>query len=101
MDEREIITLYDDQDEKTEFEVLGIVTVEDNQYAILLPLEEVEEEEDLAYIFRIETDENGDDVLTEVEDDEEFENVREAWEAISDGDFDDYDDYEDEDDEED
>lgn len=97
MDEREIITLYDENGVQTEFEVLGVVNVEEKEYAILLPLEE-EESEDLAYIFRLDTDENGDDILTEVDDDAEFENVRDAWEAFCDGDFEDYEeeDFEDE-----
>ena len=99
MDERETITLYDENDEQTEFEVLGVVNVEETEYAILLPLDD-EENEDMAYIFRIDTNEDGDDVLTEVEDDSEFENVRDAWEAFCDGDFDLYDEEDLEEDEE-
>lgn len=99
MDEREIITLYDEEGDQTEFEVLGIINVEEKEYAILLPLED-EENEDLAYIFRIDMDENGDDILTEVEDDAEFENVRDAWEAFCDGDFEMYDEEDIEDEEE-
>ncbi|HHW03477.1 MAG TPA: DUF1292 domain-containing protein [Thermoanaerobacterales bacterium] len=87
MDEKELITLYDEDGKETEFEVLGIVNVEDNDYAILVPLDEENEEEE-AYIFRIDTDENGEEVLTEVEDDDEFEAVREAWEALCEGDYD-------------
>jgi uncharacterized protein YrzB (UPF0473 family) len=87
MEERETITLYDENGQETEFEVLGVVSVEENDYAILLPLDEEEEEEDNAYIFRIDTDENGEELLTEVENDEEFQKVKEAWETICEGDF--------------
>lgn len=85
MDERETITLYDEEGKASEFEVLGVVTVEDNDYAILIPMDE--EDEETAYIFRIDTDEDGDEVLTVVEDDEEFEKVKEAWEALCEEDF--------------
>ncbi|AYO30736.1 MAG: hypothetical protein PWR06_1968 [Thermoanaerobacteraceae bacterium] len=88
MDEKETITLYDEDGQETEFEVLGVVNVEDNDYAILVPLDESESEDEEAYIFRIDADENGEEVLTEVEDDDEFEAVREAWEAICEGDYD-------------
>lgn len=96
MEEKETITLYDEDGQETEFEVLGIVNVEDNDYAILVPLDEDENEGEEAYIFRIDTDENGDEVLMEVEDDNEFEAVRGAWEAISEGDYDIEDDYDEE-----
>jgi uncharacterized protein YrzB (UPF0473 family) len=95
MDERETITLYDEEGQETEFEVLGVVNVEDNDYAILVPLDEDGEQ---AYIFRIDADENGEEVLTEVEDDDEFEKVKEAWEAVSAGDFDIVDEADDEED---
>jgi|SRR5690554_4553211 len=79
MDDRETITLLDESGEQAEFEVLGVITVEDSDYAILVP---IEDDDDQAYIFRIDTDENGEEVLSQVEDDEEFEMVREAWETL-------------------
>ncbi|MCG0276400.1 MAG: DUF1292 domain-containing protein [Thermosediminibacteraceae bacterium] len=84
-DERETITLYDEEGNATEFEVIGVVSVEDNDYAILMPLDE--EDEETAYIFRIDTEEDGEEVLTVVEDDEEFEKVKEAWEALCEEEF--------------
>ena len=81
MDDRETITLLDENGEETEFEVLGVITVEDIDYAILIPIDE-DEDEDQAYIFRIDIDENGEEVLSEVEDDEEFEMVKDAWETL-------------------
>ena len=103
MNDPETITLLDESGEETEFEVLGVITVEDTDYAILIPIyedEEEEEEEDQAYIFRIDTDENGEEVLSEVEDDEEFEMVKDAWETLCEDELElDEDDYFDEDDE--
>ncbi|HHV17611.1 MAG TPA: DUF1292 domain-containing protein [Thermoanaerobacterales bacterium] len=99
MDDRETITLLDESGEETEFEVLGVVAVEDINYAILIPVDE-DEEEDQAYIFRIDTDENGEEVLSEVDDDEEFEIVKDAWETLCENELElDYEDDFDEDDE--
>jgi len=79
MEDRETITLLGENGEEAEFEVLGVITVEDSDYAILVP---IEEDDDQAYIFRIDADENGDEILSQVEDDEEFEMVCEAWETL-------------------
>lgn len=91
MDDMEIITLYDEDGEETEFEVLGVINLEDKDYYILTPVDEADEEDAQAYIFRADTDENGEDILVEVEDDDEFKTVSEAWEAICEGGFDDLD----------
>ncbi|GAQ26102.1 MULTISPECIES: DUF1292 domain-containing protein [Tepidanaerobacter] len=84
MEEFETITLLDENGEETVFEILGVINVEDTDYAILSPLieDEEDEEEGEAYIFRIDVDEEGNEVLFEVEDDEEFEMVRDAWEML-------------------
>ena len=52
--------------------MLGIVTVEDIDYAVLIPLDD-----DQTYIFRIDTDEMVRSSIR-VEDDEEFNIVKEA-----------------------
>ncbi|AEE91574.1 conserved protein of unknown function [Tepidanaerobacter acetatoxydans Re1] len=101
MDELETITLLDENGEEAVFEVLGVVNVEDTDYAILIPIseEDEDEEEEEAYIFRVDTDENGEEVLSEVEDDGEFEMVKDAWETLcvdefeldDEDDFDEYD----------
>ncbi|MDD4568807.1 MAG: DUF1292 domain-containing protein [Tepidanaerobacteraceae bacterium] len=85
MDERETITLLDESGQETEFEVLGVINVEDIDYAVLIP---IDDDEDQAYIFRIDSDEDGEEVLSEVEDDEEFDMVKKAWEALCEDDFD-------------
>ncbi len=97
MDELETITLLDENGEEAVFEVLGVVNVEDTDYAILIPISEEEEAEAEAYIFRVDTDENGEEVLSEVEDDGEFEMVKDAWETLCVDEFelDDEDDFDD------
>ena len=48
-------------------------------YSILAPLDEEDEE---AYIFRVEEDENGEMVLEAIDDDEEYEMVVETYETL-------------------
>lgn len=75
----ELIILTDEDGNEHEFSLIDVIEVDDNQYAILLPVEEEEEGE--AVIFRIE-EEDGEDILVDIESDDEFERVVEAWEEI-------------------
>ncbi|MDF2592728.1 MAG: hypothetical protein K0S75_2194 [Clostridia bacterium] len=85
-DEMDIILLYDEDGNETEFEVVATLELDENEYAILLPrdderdpdAEEVEE----AYILRIEQDDDGEDVLVGIEDEEELNAVIEAYEEL-------------------
>jgi uncharacterized protein YrzB (UPF0473 family) len=67
-----IVNLIDEQGNEIQFEIILTLEAEGKEYAILMPLEDNEDEE--ALIFRIDTDEEG-DILTPLEDDEEYENV--------------------------
>jgi uncharacterized protein YrzB (UPF0473 family) len=88
MHEREdTITLIDEDGEEQDFFIVDELTVEGNKYAVLLSLEEeesVEDEEDegeaviLKYVF----DEEGNEILADIEDDEEWEKVANAWEEM-------------------
>lgn len=83
--EEERITLTDEDGHEHEFTVLDVIEVDDREYAILVPAEEEEEltEADAeAVIFRLETDEDGEEVLVDVDDDEEFNRVARAWEEM-------------------
>lgn len=87
-EEENIVVLTDDEGVDHEFEVLEIMELDDAQYAILLPIlgeDEVEEEEE-AIILKIETDENGEEYLCDIEDDEEWEMVAQAWQEGPNGD---------------
>lgn len=92
--EHDYITLVLDDGEEVECQVIGTFEVEDIEYIALLP-EDVEE----VYIYRFSEDENGID-LKNIEDDEEFEIVKEAFYALF-GDDEYYDDYDEEYDDED
>lgn len=83
MEERDnVITLVDEQGQEQDFEVIMTLEISDNEYAILLPLDDNEEED--AYVFKIVNGDNEDYTLVAVDDDEEYENVVAAYEAVMD-----------------
>ncbi len=83
-DEDEIITLTDDDGKEHEFVVVDVIEVSNKEYAILLPIDADEEEEAEAVILRLEKDADGDDVLTDIESEEEWEQVAQAYEELLD-----------------
>lgn len=88
----DIIYLTLDDDTELECEVLGIFEVEDKEYIALLPLDE-EDADVLLYQYEEINDEEFN--LAQIEDEEEFELVSEAFNALfleDDFEFDDYDD---------
>lgn len=75
----EKITLIDEAGEEVEFDVITKLDIEENEYVIVVP----SGEEDLdAIALKIEKDEEGNDLLVPVEDENEFEMISEAYEAI-------------------
>lgn len=85
MEENEnIVTLIDENDEEKDFEIIMTLEMEGKEYTILMPLEEEEQEEEEAYVFRIENQGVGEDdfVLVSIEDDEEYQKVVDAYESI-------------------
>jgi uncharacterized protein YrzB (UPF0473 family) len=85
-EEMDIILLYDEDGNESEFEVVATLEVEENEYAILLPRDDSRdpeaEEVDEAYVLRIEQDENGEDILTGIDDENELNMVIEAYEEL-------------------
>lgn len=81
-EDEEVIVLTDEDGNEHEFTIVQVIKVDEKDYAILLPLHG-EEDADEAVILRIDQEE-GEDVLVEIENEEEFERVAEAWEEILD-----------------
>lgn len=77
--DEDLITLLDEDGVEHEFSLVEVLEVEDRRYAILQPVPGGEESE-TAVIFRME-----DDTLITIEDDAEFERVRQAFEAGDEG----------------
>ena len=80
----QIIETVDENGNKVSFELLDIVTVEDIEYALLIPVEKSEnEEENEVLVMRLKKD--GEDFTFEaIEDDEEFDKVAQYIEEIED-----------------
>ena len=75
----ETILLNDEEGNEIEFDVLTKLDIEDKEYVIVAPTGE----EDIdAIALRIDKDAEGNDILVTIEDDEEFEMISEAYEAI-------------------
>ena len=77
---KDIITLELDDNTTLECEVLDFLEVDDQEYVFLYPLKEEEDGEVLAY--RYDEDEEGNPILGNIESEEEFEKVAEAYDAL-------------------
>ncbi len=83
--EDEVITLVDEDGKEHQFALLDVIEVDENEYAILIPAGEGDDEEvDEAVILRMEEDADGNEVLVDIEDESEFERVATAWEELLD-----------------
>ncbi len=81
--DEEIVVLTDEDGNEHEYTIVQVLKVDGKDYAVLLPVEPENEDDEAAVILRIDQ-EDGEDVLAEIEDDEEFERVAEAWEELLD-----------------
>ncbi|WP_423219565.1 DUF1292 domain-containing protein [Fervidicella metallireducens] len=72
-----VVVLTDENGVETKFEVITALEVDGKEYFVLYP---VDSEEDDAVVFRLDTNEDGEEMLAEIEDDEEFEKVAQAYE---------------------
>ncbi|MGV8981376.1 DUF1292 domain-containing protein [Clostridium sp.] len=79
MEENKIISMMDEDGEKVDFELVEIIELDENKYALLAP---IGEEED-AFVYKIETVEGKEQYIA-VEDEEEFERVLEEYESTFD-----------------
>jgi uncharacterized protein YrzB (UPF0473 family) len=79
MEENKIITMIDEDGEKVDFELIEIIELDENKYALLAPIGD----EDDAYVYKIE-EVDGKPQYIAVEDEEEFERVLEEYESTFD-----------------
>lgn len=80
--DEDVIVLTDEEGNEHEFTIVQVITVDEKDYAVLLPIHDGEEDEE-AVIMRID-EENGEEVLVEIDSEEEFERVADAWEEMLD-----------------
>ncbi|NMC56987.1 MAG: DUF1292 domain-containing protein, partial [Eubacteriaceae bacterium] len=74
MDENKKIVLLNEEGKEEEFIVLDVLEIEEVEYVIANPVADME----YSVVFRIDN-ENGEEVLTLVDDDEELETVSDAY----------------------
>jgi uncharacterized protein YrzB (UPF0473 family) len=83
-----ILVLVDEEGEEHEFELLAELEVEGQNYRVLVPLEEEEEPDEESevevVILKVVYDEEGNEFLGDIEDDEEWEKVADAWQELVD-----------------
>lgn len=78
----EFITLLDEDGVEHQFEVEAILEVDEEKYAVLIPMDDDYIDSNEAVIMRFGTDENGEEVLFDIESDEEWDNVADAYDEI-------------------
>jgi len=76
MEENKIITMVDEDGEKVDFELIEIIELDENKYALLAPIGE----EDDAFVYKIELVDDKEQYIS-VEDEEEFARVLEEYES--------------------
>lgn len=82
--EETTVTLTLDDDSTLECVVLNIFTAGDKEYIALLPMEGPAAEEGEVYLYRYMEDEDGQPDLENIEDDDEFERVSDAFDEMLD-----------------
>ncbi len=84
-----ILILIDEEGEEHEFELLAELEIEDEKYRVLVPFDDEEADEDEeefeVVILKVVLDEEGNEFLSDIEDDEEWERVADAWQELAEG----------------
>lgn len=78
------VTLTLDDDTELECLVLTIFPAGDKEYIALLPMDSAEDEEGEVYLYRYEEDAEGTPSLSNIEDDDEYEIVADAFDELLD-----------------
>lgn len=85
-DDFSILVLVDDEGVEHQFELLAELEIEDDKYRVLVPIDEDEEEDEDAeveiVILKVVYDEDGNELLADIDDDEEWEMVADAWQEL-------------------
>ena len=82
-----MMVLVDDEGEEHEFQLLAELEIEGETYRVLMPLAEEEDEDedtDFIVILKVVYDDEGNELMSEIEDDEELDMVLEAWQELED-----------------
>ncbi|MDQ7095540.1 DUF1292 domain-containing protein [Desulfosporosinus sp. PR] len=86
-EEFDTVVLTDDEGKDHEFLHLDTLELEGSTYFVLMPISEEDSEDedaDEAIILKLGKDAEGGEMLLDIEDDEEWEKVADAWENLVD-----------------
>ena len=81
-DQEMTVTLTLDDDSEIECVVLTIFTAGEREYIALLPMEGADSEEGEVYLYRYSETEDGTPILDNIEDDDEYEIVADAFDEM-------------------
>ncbi|MGI6412760.1 MAG: DUF1292 domain-containing protein [Syntrophomonadaceae bacterium] len=85
-DELPVLVLVDEEGTEHQFELLAELEIEDSDYRVLVPFgeenEDLEEDEVEVVILKVVYDEEGNELLSDIDDDEEWEKVADAWQEL-------------------
>lgn len=82
MDEKQLIETVDENGNVINFELFDIVEVENQEYALLLPADAEESDEEEEVVLMRLTKEGEDYIFESIDDDEEFDRVAEYIESM-------------------
>ena len=100
--EKDTVTLTLDDDTEVECEIVSIFPVGEKEYIALLPIEENDADDDEVFIYRYTESADGEPDLQNIEDDDEYEAVADAFDELLDSEeFDEINGEDDDDDDED
>ncbi|MBP5426391.1 MAG: DUF1292 domain-containing protein [Clostridiales bacterium] len=75
----DILVLIDEKGEEVEFEYLDTIEMDNNEYAVLLPVDDEDEDEEAeteeVVILKLDKDDNGEDSFVSVDDEAELQKV--------------------------
>ncbi|MBO8159810.1 DUF1292 domain-containing protein [Thermosyntropha sp.] len=78
-----VLVLVDEEGVEHEFELLAELEIDDETYRVLIPLFGEEDSEEVeVVILKVVYDEEGNEFLSDIEDDEEWEKVADAWQEL-------------------
>ena len=82
--EKDTVTLTLDDDTEVECEIVSIFPVGEKEYIALLPIEENDADDDEVFIYRYTESADGEPDLQNIEDDDEYEAVADAFDELLD-----------------
>ncbi|MDD3268721.1 MAG: DUF1292 domain-containing protein [Syntrophomonadaceae bacterium] len=84
-----VLVLVDEEGTEHQFELLAELEIEDEKYRVLVPMdvelnEDTEDFDVEVVILKVVLDEEGNEFLSDIEDDQEWEMVADAWQELVD-----------------